>query len=144
MGRKPRRGGNNITVVEELITVDKLKDLASYNLSIAKICACIGVNLQSYYNHKDDHPEWEQAIKDGRALGVKKVAESLIKTAEKGNVTAQIFFLKNADPESWNKESTTINQNVNLQSVEDLSDEDLDKQIKRLERTENNNQNNED
>ena len=51
-------------------------------------------------------------------------------------MTAQIFFLKNADPENWNKESTTVTTNVNIQSVEDLSDSDLDKAIKALEKKE--------
>ena len=80
------------------------------------------------------NPEWDRALKEGRAIGVKNVAEALIKTAKRGNVTAQIFFLKNADPEQWNKEQTNINAKVNIESVEDLSDEDLDLQIKKLEK----------
>ena len=120
-----------------LDNLDKIKELASLNLSINKICSCLGLSVRAYYYHLDEHPEIQQAVEDGRALGVKKVAESLIKTAQRGNVTAQIFFLKNADPENWNKESTTVNTNVNIQSVEDLSDSDLDKAIKALEKKEN-------
>lgn len=120
-----------------LDNLDKIKELASLNLSIAKICACLGISLRAYYYHLDEHPEIQNAVEEGRALGVKRVADALIKTAEKGNVTAQIFYLKNADPENWNKESTTVNTNVNIQSVEDLSDSDLDKAIKALEKKEN-------
>ena len=42
--------------------------------------------------------------------------------------------MKNADPEQWNKEQTNINAKVNIESVEDLSDADLDLQIKKLEK----------
>ena len=129
-GRNPNRTKEKL----ELMNCDKIKELASMNLSIDKICRCLGLNPSFYYDHRDEHPEWDRALKEGRAIGVKNVAEALIKTAKRGNVTAQIFFLKNADPEQWNKEQTNINAKVNIESVEDLSDEDLDLQIKKLEK----------
>ena len=116
--------------------IDQIRELASLNLSIQKICACIGISLTAFYNHKDAYPEIDRAIEEGRAMGVQKVAEALKATAQKGNVTAQIFYLKNADPEMWNKESTTINQNITANAVEELSDADLEKQIKKLEQQE--------
>ena len=131
-GKSPKKTEDKL----KLMDCEKIKELASLNLSIEKIFHCLGVARTFYFDHRDEHPEWEQAIKDGRALGVQKVAEALKKTAEKGNVTAQIFYLKNADPEQWNKEQTNVNANVNIQSVEDLSDSDLDSQIKKLEKLE--------
>ena len=75
-----------------LDNLDKIKELASLNLSITKICSCLGITVRAYYYHLDEHPEIQQAVEDGRALGVKKVAESLIKTAQKGKVMLQLRF----------------------------------------------------
>ena len=41
------------------------------------------------------------AIKRGEAKGLAKVTNSLFKSANEGNVTAQIFYLKNRDVNSW-------------------------------------------
>ena len=116
----------------------KGKDLADIQVTNALFQSAVG------YEVEEEHTEYIEGSKSGKAGMMPNASNHhnkkviTIKKKVPGNVTAQIFFLKNADPESWNKESTTINQNVNIQSVEDLSDEDLDKQIKRLEKSENN------
>ena len=43
-----------------------------------------------------------EAIKTGQAKGIAAVTNYLMKSASEGNVTAQIFYLKNRSPENWN------------------------------------------
>ena len=41
------------------------------------------------------------ALEDGEAKGIARVTGYLMNSAREGNVTAQIFYLKNRDPENW-------------------------------------------
>ena len=62
--------------------------------------------------------DFEDAIKRGTAKGLAQVTNSLFTSANDGNVTAQIFYLKNRDSNAWaDKVETTFN--VDLKNVID-------------------------
>ena len=48
------------------------------------------------------HPELEKACREGKEVADYTVESALYKNALEGNVTAQIFWLKNRKPSQWN------------------------------------------
>jgi len=87
------------------IDLEKLEQLASRGLTFAQITSSLGIGESTFYAKKAKNKEIQDAVKRGRDKGVAEVSNALFKSALKGNVTAQIFFLCNKDKENW--------QNVN-------------------------------
>ena len=69
------------------------------------------VCVATIYNWKLKHPEFVEAIREGKEDADAKVAKSLYQTAIDGNTTAQIFWLKNRRSKEWRDK-----QEINHQS----------------------------
>ncbi len=61
----------------------------------------MGFGRTKLYRLKDNKADIKDALKRGRAKGLSIVANALYQNALSGNVTAQIFYLKNRSPEEW-------------------------------------------
>lgn len=83
------------------IDFEKVEELAGNGLTIKEIADCIGVARSTIYEHKKKNPDISDAIKRGRSKGLETVTNALFENAKTGNVTAQIFYLKNRKPEKW-------------------------------------------
>ena len=87
------------------ITDQVIKDIrqhASRGLTKEQIAAAMGWSERTLYNKIGKHVRVLQAIKEGAASGIQKVANALFTNAtEHNNTTAQIFFLKNRAPNEW-------------------------------------------
>ena len=79
----------------------KVEAHAAAGLTKKEIAASLGIHEATLYRKINSNREFCDAIKTGIAKGIATVANSLFKTAKAGNVTAQIFFLKNRSPDSW-------------------------------------------
>lgn len=87
---------------------DQVETLAGQGLSKKEIAYCLNISEKSIYNKQKNDVQFLQAIKKGRAKGLKKVTNALFQNAtESNNVTAQIFYLKNRSPEDWSDRRTT-------------------------------------
>lgn len=76
----------------ELRTISKLSGLGLTTDQIGDFFGLTGSTIRS---HTQRNERFRDAINQGRAVGLSKVAESLFKNATKhNNVSAQIFFLK--------------------------------------------------
>ena len=117
------------------IDLAKVEALASRLLSKEQIAISLGIGTTTLYSRQKENVEFEEAIKRGRERGVASIANKLVESAMAGNTTAQIFVLKTHGGQEW-KDKLEVNTNVNIQSVEDLSDSDLDKAIKAFEKKE--------
>jgi len=79
----------------------KVESLAAQGLTIEQIASCIGVSRSTLYSRMGSEKNVLDAIKDGRAKGVATISNALFQSGKGGNVTAQIFYLKNRQPEEW-------------------------------------------
>ncbi len=79
----------------------RCRELAAQGLSMDQIAYCIGVHPSTLYAKQKENSDLSDAIKAGRADGIKEVTNHLMQSARDGNVTAQIFYLKNRAPEEW-------------------------------------------
>lgn len=84
---------------------DLYPTLASYwaqdGLTEEQMAERLGVTSRTISAWKVAHPEFLQALKTTKDEADSKVVESLYHQALKGNVTAQIFWLKNRQPAKW-------------------------------------------
>jgi len=81
--------------------LEKVEDLASRGLSQKQLAIAMGINLKTLQKHRKLDQELQSSIDRGRVKGLADVSNSLFENALGGNVAAQIFYLKNRDPDNW-------------------------------------------
>ena len=84
-----------------VIDHDKVEQLAAQGLGTTQIARALGVSWSTIDRNRKRSANFEDAIKRGEAKGLAKVTNALFSSANEGNVTAQIFYLKNRDTANW-------------------------------------------
>jgi hypothetical protein len=74
---------------------------ATFGATAPEIANYIGTSIASFDRWTMEHDELREALKRGREGSDDRVVDSLYKNALAGNVTAQIFWLKNRRPAEW-------------------------------------------
>jgi hypothetical protein len=67
----------------------------------AEVAAFLGIGLRTVADWKIAHTDFAEAMSTGKDKADAKVVGALYKNATGGNVTAQIFWLKNRRKEDW-------------------------------------------
>lgn len=67
----------------------------------SELAAFFEVSEATLYNWRNEHPEFLEALSDGKENADAAVAKSLYQQALSGNTTAQIFWLKNRRKRDW-------------------------------------------
>lgn len=107
------------------IDLEQVERLASQGLGTTQIARALGVSWNTIDRNRKRSGDFEDAYKRGTAKGLATVTNSLYQSANDGNVTAQIFYLKNRDSSAWaDKVETTFN--VDLKNVIDNARERLE------------------
>lgn len=75
--------------------------LASHGLTKAQIAASLGFCRDTLRRKEKEYSALSAAIKKGQAQGIAEISNALYESAMSGNVTAQIFFLKNRASSEW-------------------------------------------
>ena len=97
------------------INADKVESLAVQGLTMDQIASCLGCATSTLYNRMGSELEVLEAIKRGRAKGIATVSNALFQSAKGGNITAQIFYLKNRSPEDWkDRRETELSGEVSI------------------------------
>jgi len=96
-------------------THDKLEQIekwAGEGLTKAEIAHNMGISRNCFVDWRKKSSCIEDAIKRGEEAAIDKVENALFSAACSGNITAQIFFLKNRRPDLWkDKRDTEISGN---------------------------------
>lgn len=85
----------------KIIDLEKVESMAARGLTDKQIILCLGIGHDLFYKRKREMPEFSEALKKGKSKGLLEVTSAQFRSATSGNVTAQIFYLKNRDPENW-------------------------------------------
>jgi hypothetical protein len=99
MAKKKVGRPKKLPVTDELLV--EVRGLASQGLTRKQISAALGISEALRCRMMNNEPEFKTAIEEGEAAGIAQVTNSLMVAARSGNVTAQIFYLKNRDPDNW-------------------------------------------
>lgn len=117
-GNKPgSNGGGGRRVPNPFKTekdFEKLKSLAASGIRNNDIAAIHNMGKTRFYELMKEEPRIKQALENGRGVALYNVAQSLYDKATKGDLTAQIFYLKTQG--GWRDKSEDI-QKQGMQSV---------------------------
>lgn len=99
------------TVKDKLILVE---GWARDGLTDEQIANNLRISERTFYDYKKKYPQFSQSLKRGKEVVDYEVENALLQNALNGNITAQIFWLKNRKPTKWKDK------------VEDKGDNDKD------------------
>ena len=99
------------------IDLEQVENLASRGLGTTQIARALGVSWSTIDRNRKRSAEFEETIKRGKAKGIAQVTNSLFTSATDGNVTAQIFYLKNQDAKTWKDRVENVHATINLNDV---------------------------
>lgn len=97
-----------ITITQEIIKL--AEELAERGLTNAQIAHHLGMGESTFYEKKNEFPEFSEACERGKAKGIQQVASALFEKALSGDVRAMMFYLSRVAGWLENKpaESPTI------------------------------------
>lgn len=118
-----KRGRPPFEVTDQVLR--DVEEAASRGLEKQQIARVLGIHVSTFIEKRKQYPELEEALKRGAAIGVSRVANALFLSATvERNVTAQIFFLKNRDPERW-KDRHHVDETHRFERPETTIDEKM-------------------
>lgn len=92
---KPMVSSNGQNYPLPRVDLDEIEMMASVGMTTKQIAEALHVNPSVFGRLLANDPVVQEAVDRGVARGVKMVTDSLFQNAMKGNVAAQIFWLKN-------------------------------------------------
>ena len=78
-----------------------LEGWARDGLTDEQIAKNIGITVSTFYEWKKKYSEISESLKKGKEVVDYQVENALLSSALDGNITAQIFWLKNRRPDKW-------------------------------------------
>lgn len=109
--------------IDEWLEDDKLILLEGWardGLTYEQIAKNIGIDTSTLWDWRKKQPNISNVLKKGREVVDFEVENALLKNALDGNVTAQIFWLKNRKKEQWREKVDIENMNTKNGVMEDL------------------------
>jgi DNA-binding XRE family transcriptional regulator len=100
----------------------RLEGWARDGLTNEQIAKNIGIDERTLYRWKEKESLICQALKRSREVVDFEVENALLKSALEGNVTAQIFWLKNRKKEQW-REKQEYSSDQELAKLDELLEE---------------------
>lgn len=118
--------------------LDEIQGWAMSGLTDEQIADNLGIAASTLYEYKKKYPEFSEALKKGKDIADAQVVNALFKTATgftyyediatatgdvvqaqryaKPNTTAQIFWLKNRQPDRW-RDKTEVKAEVTVPTI---------------------------
>lgn len=82
------------------IDLKQVQILGALGLTAEEIALVLEISKRTFFYYQK-RPDFLHAIKTGKLKADMEIISDLRKQARSGNVTAQIFWLKNRQPEKW-------------------------------------------
>ena len=125
--RKPQKTGRKRFEITPSV-LEQVEKYSGLGFNISQIATVLGVDERTVYAKKAVFSQLDQAIKRGRLSAIGKVSNALFDSALSGNVTAQIFYLKNRAPEMY---QDVIQNKFTVEAIHKLSDTQLLDEIRK-------------
>ena len=127
--RKPQKTGRKRFEITPSV-LEQVEKYSGLGFNMSQIATVLGVDERTVYAKKAAFSQFDQAIKKGRLSAIGQVSNALFDSAMNGNITAQIFYLKNRAPEMY---QDVIQQKHSIESIGKLSDTQLLDEIRKDE-----------
>ena len=105
-------------VKDKLILVE---GWARDGLTDEQIADNLRISKDTFYKYKKKYPDFSDSLKKGKEIVDYEVENALLQNALNGNITAQIFWLKNRKPKQW-KDKVDIENESNKETLEKLDE----------------------
>lgn len=110
---------------EEENSLFLLESWARDGLTEVQMAENIGISVRTLLNWKKRSIPIFLALKKGKEVSDYQVENALFKSALEGNVTAQIFWLKNRKPEQWrDKQDQKVDLTEAVKIIDSIGDGD--------------------
>ena len=96
-----------------------LQGWARDGLKDEQIAHNCGITVKTLYDWKNRYSDICDALKKGKEIVDYEVENALLKRAKQGDVTAQIFWLKNRRPEKW-RDKVQFTDETSLKKLDSL------------------------
>lgn len=90
-------------------------------LTDEQIADNLNISKDTFYKYKKKYPDFSDSLKKGKEIVDYEVENALLQNALKGNITAQIFWLKNRKPKEW-KDKVDIEGESNKETLDKLDE----------------------
>ena len=90
-------------------------------LTNEQIAENLNIGKTTFYKMLKEHPELSKHLKKGKEVVDYEVENALLKNALSGNITAQIFWLKNRKPKQW-KDKVEVEDESNKETLDKLDE----------------------
>ena len=97
-----------------------LEGWARDGLTEEQIANNMGIGRTTLYEWKQKEPNIANTLKKGKEVVDFEVENALLKNALSGNVTAQIFWLKNRKKDQWREKIETNDEEKEIQNAKDI------------------------
>jgi hypothetical protein len=104
--------------------LDEVERLAARGLTREEIAFALGISEATLYARKRADMKFSEALKKGRALGIRDVADRLYESAMAGNTTALIFYLKARA--GWRDQHVEVDTKTNANAEADRRRDQLE------------------
>lgn len=108
---------------DEWLEQDKLTLLEGWarnGLTDEQIAHNMGIVTSTFYEWKKKYPKFSEVLKKNKEVVDLEVENALLKSALSGNITAQIFWLKNRKAKEWREKVEVTNNAEELNKVREL------------------------
>ncbi len=85
---------------------EEIKDWIRNGATDEEVAKRLDISRDSLYEYKKQFPDFSDLLKKNKEYVDSQVENALLKSALNGNITAQIFWLKNRRPELWRDKPT--------------------------------------
>lgn len=99
-------------------------------LTDEQIAHNMGINKATLYDWIKKYPDISDSLKRGKEVVDIQVENALLKNALSGNITAQIFWLKNRRPNKW-RDKVQEDNNATLERLDNILKEIKDDAVHR-------------
>ena len=109
--------------------MDQAYKLGALGLTETEIAEFWNISYRTLARWIQKNPTFRHRIKQGAQQADITVIQALLAQAQKGNITAAIFWLKNRQPQKWNDRIPTPEQKVMIFNKQEMSEDELNKRI---------------
>ena len=109
-----------------------VKWMARNGLTAAQIADELHVSASTLGRWCTEHDDLAASLNDGRDLADARVEDSLFSSAMAGNVTAQIFWLKNRRPAKWRDVQRVEHLTVREQIATLLNSDEVEAELQKI------------
>ena len=88
--------------------LEEINDWVRNGATDAEIAKRLGVSRDSLIEYKKAYPEFSDILKKNKDYVDQQVENALLQSALNGNITAQIFWLKNRRPKQWREKPVQV------------------------------------